>query len=86
MKNQTLEVMRYLQLAYGVMQNGHVSRLYDGYMANNFRLFDTVLEETGKSFIVDSSKNYLKAVGLYRTIDQVVPASVLFHTPVRVAA
>ena len=58
--------IRYAQLRYGLHFLSFLTRSIVQSYANNFRLYDHAIEISGADLIVDSSKTYLKAVGLYK--------------------
>lgn len=57
--------MRYADQRYGLNWLRRVTSEFDQGIANTLSLYERVREVTGKNVIVDSSKHYLGAVGLY---------------------
>ena len=65
-ERELMHALRYLQLRFGLgFLKPLVGKVERG-IENNFRLYDHVLSVTGSRLVVDSSKTYLKAAGLYR--------------------
>jgi hypothetical protein len=62
-----LSGLRYAELRFGLgFLKPFLASVYEE-MKNNLILYDTVRSILGVDMVVDSSKNYLKAVGLYKT-------------------
>ena len=62
---KVLRAMRYLQLRHRIeLFKPCLGPVYRA-LENNFILYETLAQVTGAEMVVDSSKHYLKAVGLY---------------------
>lgn len=66
LKWRFIMALKYLQVRFRLPFITPFVRLFDEGVRNTIDLYDRVLQHTGKSVTVDSTKHYLKAVSLYR--------------------
>ena len=57
---------KYMQVRFGLPFVSPFTKVYDEGVRNTIELYDRVLQQTGKSVTVDSTKQYLKAVSIYQ--------------------
>lgn len=66
LQREIMHGLQYLSLRFGLrLLKGLIGPVYESF-ENNVILYDVVREVTGAQMVVDSSKTYLKAIGIYQ--------------------
>lgn len=60
----------YLHWRYGLPGLSRFTKVFERAMKNNLALYDVVREVSGADIVVDSTKHYMKAIGLYRSASE----------------
>ena len=66
-KRKIINALMYLRFMYGLRLSKTVENEFFKTIENNFLLYEVMADVLGVNYIVDSSKSYLKAVGLYKS-------------------
>jgi len=77
LKRECLLALRYLQLRFNIKRLSPLTSTLETALKNNFLIADSLCKVCKKELVVDSSKDYLKAVGLYLQRPELVRLVVL---------
>ena len=67
LKRKIINALIYLRFKYGLRLSKTVENKFFKTIENNFLLYEVMADVLDVNYIVDSSKSYLKAVGLYKS-------------------
>lgn len=66
LKRKMINVIMYIRFLYGLRISKSIENDFFNTINNNFLLYEIMAEVQGVDYIVDSSKSFIKAIGLYK--------------------
>lgn len=66
LKRKVLRGMKYLELRYNILFLKPLLKIFDEITDNTFLVYDIIRDILTKDIVVDTSKDYLKAINLYK--------------------